>query len=191
MLPQGKSLEGFLYPDTYFLAPEGSVVDQLIRAQLKNFNERIWKNYRENFISFQPQELALENYAALILASVIENEEKNDANKPSIAGIFINRLKQGMRLDADVTLCYGLKITYDACRAAIIPNLSDASNLYNTRQNFGLPPTPISSPSLATFKALFGFKETNALFYLHDKQGNIYYGSTLEEHNQNKQQYLE
>lgn len=111
------------------------MVNQLITAQLKNFDEKVWKPYRDHFITFAPEGLALQNYRALILASVIENEEKADANKPIIAGIFINRLKAGMRLDADVTLCYGLKITYDQCRAAILPNLHDASNLYNTRAN--------------------------------------------------------
>lgn len=80
-----------------------------------------------------------------------------------------------MRLDADVTLCYGLEITYDQCRAAILPNLNDATNLYNTRKNIGLPPTPISSPSLATINALFHYKNTNALYYLHDEKGQIHY----------------
>lgn len=190
MLPEGKSLEGFLYPDTYFLDQQGVVLEQLIKAQLKNFDEKVWKQYREQFLSFQPKDLPLNNYAALVLASVIENEEKNLNNKPTIAGIFINRISQGMRLDADVTLCYGLKITYDQCRAAIVPNLNDANNLYNTRKNIGLPPTPISSPSVATINALFHYRNTDAIYYLHDAQGNIHYGTTLEEHNANKEKYL-
>lgn len=175
ILPEGKSLEGFLYPDTYFLDKHGLSVQQLIKAQLKNFNEKVWKLYREDFLSFRPQNLPLSKYAALVLASVIENEEKNLTNKPIIAGIFINRIEQGMRLDADVTLCYGLQIKYDECRAAILPNLNDASNLYNTRKNIGLPPTPISSPSVATINALFHYKNTNALYYLHDEKGQIHY----------------
>lgn len=190
MLPEGKSLEGFLYPDTYFLDKHGFSTDQLIQAQLKNFNEKVWKVHREDFLNFRPQELPLNNYAALVLASVIENEEKNLMNKPTIAGIFINRIAQGMRLDADVTLCYGLQITYDQCRAAILPNLNDATNLYNTRKNVGLPPTPISSPSAATINALFHYNKTDALYYLHDEKGQIHYGVTLEEHNENKINHL-
>lgn len=190
ILPEGKSLEGFLYPDTYFLDKHGLSVQQLIKAQLKNFNEKVWKLYREDFLSFRPQNLPLSKYAALVLASVIENEEKNLTNKPIIAGIFINRIEQGMRLDADVTLCYGLQIKYDECRAAILLNLNDASNLYNTRKNIGLPPTPISSPSVATINALFHYKNTNALYYLHDEKGQIHYWTTLEEHNQNKSNHL-
>jgi UPF0755 protein len=69
------------------------------------------------------------------LASVIENEEKSNANKPTIAGIFFNRLQEGMRLDADVTLCYGKAVTYDVCTPAfIVQNLYEESNPYNTRQ---------------------------------------------------------
>lgn len=190
ILPEGKSLEGFLYPDTYFLDAEKPVVDQLIKSQLKNWEKRIWSRYRDQFLTFAPQWVDLTQYRALILASVIENEEKTQSNKPIIAGIFINRLVAGMRLDADVTLCYGLEIPYDQCRNAIPRHLSDSTNLYNTRQNIGLMPTPISSPSLMTFDALFDYKTTNALFYLHDNQGKIHYGATLDEHNQNKIKYL-
>lgn len=85
MLPAGKSLEGFLYPDTYFLDHNAPIVEQLINAQLKNFNEKIRKIHREDFISFSPESLPLQNYYALILASVIENEEKTHTNKPIIA----------------------------------------------------------------------------------------------------------
>ena len=190
LLPEGNSLEGFLYPDTYFLDQQWSSVEKVIKMQLDNFDKKVWSKYRDQFITFTPQDLDLTNYRALILASVIENEEKNSLNKPIIAGIFINRLLAGMRLDADVTLCYGLKLPYSQCKDAIAANLSDASNLYNTRQNVGLMPTPISSPSISTLDALFNYQKTNALFYLHDNQGKIYYGATLEEHNQNKAKYL-
>lgn len=190
LLPEGKSLEGFLYPDTYFLDQQWASIEKIIKMQLENFDTKVWKKYRDQFITFTPQWLDLTNYRALILASVIENEEKNQTNKPLIAGIFINRLLAGMRLDADVTLCYWLKLPYSQCRDAIPSNLSDATNLYNTRQNIGLMPTPISSPSIATLDALFNYQKTDALFYLHDNQGKIYYGVTLEEHNQNKLKYL-
>jgi UPF0755 protein len=69
------------------------------------------------------------------LASVIENEEKATANKPMIAGIFLNRIQKGMRLDADVTLCYGKGVTYEQCTPAfIVQHLYEDTNPYNTRQ---------------------------------------------------------
>ena len=84
-------------------------------------------------------------------------KKKKSENKPIIAGIFLNRLERGMRLDADVTLCYGLKVTHDKCRQNIVPNLSDSTNPYNTRQVLGLMPTPISSPSEETFFCFIKF----------------------------------
>ena len=186
-LPSGKSLEGYLYPDTYFLDPNSSIPEQLIKSQLKNFNQKVWIPLGDQLQSFG---YGFDSYQLLTLASIIENEEKLAGNKPIIAGIFLNRLEKGMRLDADVTLCYGLKIPYDQCRSQILANLSDASNLYNTRQNYGLPPTPISSPSVETISATLDFKKTGALYYLHDASGKIHYGTTLEEHNENKKNYL-
>lgn len=185
--PEAKSLEGVLYPDTYFLDQNSDIVEQLIKAQLRNFQQKVWTPYAEKITKFWHN---LSAYQVLILASVIENEEKSATNKPLIAWIFLNRLEKNMRLDADVTLCYGLKITYDQCRQNIVPHLHDANNPYNTRQVFGLMPTPISSPSVETFQALLNYQQTNALYYLHDVNGQIHYAETLEEHNTNKEQYL-
>jgi UPF0755 protein len=69
------------------------------------------------------------------LASVVEKEERNTKNKPTVAGIFINRLANGMRLDADITLCYGLHEAYETCIPSMIARkVSDKTNIYNTRQ---------------------------------------------------------
>jgi UPF0755 protein len=92
-----------LYPDTYYLDENVEILPQLIKAQLKNFDAKVWANYAS---SFEVRETPLTPYQIITLASVIENEEKLLENKPIIAGIFVNRLLQGMRLDADVTLCY-------------------------------------------------------------------------------------
>jgi len=187
MIPQWKSLEGFLYPDTYYLDENVEILPQLIKAQLKNFDAKVWANYAS---SFEVRETPLTPYQIITLASVIENEEKLLENKPIIAGIFVNRLLQGMRLDADVTLCYWLKITYSKCRDNILANLDDANNLYNTRQNRGLTPTPISSPTYDTINALINYRKTSALYYLHDEKWGIHYADTLEQHNKNKEKYL-
>jgi len=187
MIPQGKSLEGFLYPDTYYLDDGWDIKDQLIKAQLKNFDKKVWSQYSSKF---ELENLQITPYWIVTLASIIENEEKNNDNKPIIAGIFINRLKKSMRLDADVTLCYGLWIVYNKCRENINANLNDSSNLYNTRQNYWLTPTPISSPTEETITSLLNYKKTNALYYLHDDSWKIHYADTLEWHNQNKSKYL-
>ena len=187
MIPQWKSLEGFLYPDTYYLDDGQEIKEQLIRAQIKNFEKKIRSQYSSNF---ELAGLQISPYWIITLASIIENEEKNINNKPAIAWIFVNRLNKGMRLDADVTLCYGLWLVYSKCRENINKNLDDASNLYNTRQNYGLTPTPISSPTSETINALLNYQKTSAIYYLHDGDGIIHYSDTLEWHNENKRKYL-
>jgi len=96
-----------------------------------------------------------------------------------------------MKIDADITLCYGLKTSYTSCTPAVIGrNVRDSNNIYNTRQVRGLPPTAISNPTRESINAVLNPQSSNYLYYLHDMQGNIHYGSSLEEHNQNKQMYL-
>ena len=96
-----------------------------------------------------------------------------------------------MRIDADITLCYGLKTGYEACTPALIAkSVADTKNPYNTRQQKGLPPTPITSPTVSSVDALLNFAVSDYLFYLHDTDGKIHYGRTVSEHNANKNQYL-
>ncbi|EKD24598.1 MAG: hypothetical protein ACD_80C00194G0017 [uncultured bacterium (gcode 4)] len=176
-----KSLEGFLYPDTYQVDKTKNIIDQLVYVQLKTFNTRVRKKIS-----------APANwYKIMILASILEKEERNLANKPTVAGIFLKRLSIGMALDADITLCYGLKTSYATCTPSVIgQNISDKTNIYNTRAVRWLPPTPISNPTRESINAVLNPQTSDYLYYLHDMQGNIHYGSTLDEHNANKQRYL-
>jgi UPF0755 protein len=74
-------------------------------------------------------------YDLLIIASIVEKEERVDANRRTIAGVFFNRIDLGMRLGADISLCYGLEKGYETCTPeVIVQNLYDRSNLYNTRE---------------------------------------------------------
>ena len=187
IIPQWKSLEGFLYPDTYYLDDSQEIKDQLIKEQLKNFENKVRNQYSS---SLEIGGVQITPYGIITLASIIENEEKNNDNKPVIAWIFINRLNKWMRLDADVSLCYGLKLTYNKCRENLNKNLNDASNLYNTRQNYWLTPTPISSPTVETINSLLNYKKTSAIFYLHDSDGIIHYSDTLQWHNENIRKFL-
>lgn len=114
------------------------------------------------------------------LASIIEKEERSQSNKPTIAGIFLNRIENNMRIDADITLCYGLHQGYEKCTPNLIArSIKDATNLYNTRVHSGLTPGPIASPSEETIAALLAFIRTDYLYYLHDAQGQIWYASDL------------
>jgi len=184
-----KSLEGFLYPDTYNVDKTKNIIDQLVYAQLENFNTKVRSKYGNTLASSSPWWHSA--YDVMILASILEKEERNITNKPTVAGIFLKRLSIWMALDADITLCYGLKTPYDVCTPAVIGrNIWDKTNTYNTRAVRGLPPTPISNPTRESINAVLHPQASDYLYYLHDMEGKIHYGRTLEEHNANKAQYL-
>ncbi len=185
-VPTLKTLEGFLYPDTYNVDASANIIDQLVYLQLENFNTKVWKA-NQDFIVSQ----GTERYRDVILASIVEKEERNPDNKAAVAGIFLKRLQIGMSLDADITLCYGLKQPYETCTPAVIArNVSDKNNPYNTRAVRGVPPTPISNPTAESISAVLHPETTSYLYYLHDNQGIIHYASTLDQHNANKAAYL-
>lgn len=180
------TLEGFLYPETYMIDPDKNVIDQLVYLQLEAFNDRIWSKWWSEM-----SKSTLWVYDALILASVIEKEERNDANKPLIASIFWNRIKADMRLDADITLCYGFQEPFETCTPSrIAQHLDDKTNPYNTRAVKWLPPTPISTVHVSSVAALFTAPQTDYLFYLHNNKGEIFPAKTNTEHNLNKSKEL-
>lgn len=193
------TLEWYLYPDTYMIdISKENKIWQLVKLQLDNFQDKIWDEHSTLFTQINTNlkrdgyEFELSPYTIIKLASIVENEEKNDENKPTIWGIFLNRIQNNMQIDADITLCYGKKVTYSECTPSfIVQHLRDSTNPYNTRARAGLPPTPISSPTLSSILAILKYNKTNNLFYLHSPNWEIYYGWSLEEHNANKSRYLQ
>ncbi|MBS8122108.1 YceG family protein [Candidatus Vampirococcus lugosii] len=195
------NLEGFLYPDTYKIDLGGDFLGQLVDLQLQNFNKKVWEMHKNDFDGFNQKlnkdgnNYNLSFYDIIILASIIEKEENLNQNKPEIAGIFINRLNSScpgaFRIDADITLCYGLKKPYKYCTSSVIvENLYDSDNLYNTRAVSGLTPSPISNPELITIESLLNYNSTNKCYYLHDNNGKIHSSVNIQEHNILKSKYL-
>jgi len=192
-----RSLEGFLYPDTYFLDQDADVVPALVRVQLDTFDKRVRQTIQDDLSSFYRRlaqdfpAVDMDWYDIMTLASVVQKEERIAANQPTIAGIFLRRMQLGMRIDADITLCYGLKQPYSVCTPNYIARyVSDRSNVYNTRQRMWLPPSVIANIPVSAIDSVLWYKTSDYLYYLHDPRGRIHYGSSLEEHNRNKQQYL-
>ena len=189
--PNIKSLEWFFYPDTYFFKPDDlkSILfpELLIKTSLKNFQNK-WstikcdKNCNLYHLTF---------YQNLIIASIIQKEAINEENKPLIADILIRRYLNDWKLWTDWTLCYGLKIISSDCKNYLYNKyLYDKSNLYNTRANVWLPPTPVSNPTINTIKTVLFLKKNNYWYYLHDKKGNIHFSKTSRQHNYYKKKYL-
>lgn len=191
------SLEWILYPDTYHLNIDQPIVSQLVNVQLQTFRDKVMSKLEDKLNAFASSlssawySFSLSLYNIITLASIVEKEERYDANKPIIAGIFLNRIENNMRIDADITLCYGLKKGYEICTPALIgQSIGDENNIYNTRRKSGLTPTPIANPSIVTIESVLNFKKTDNLFYLHDKNGKIWTSQNLEWHNVNKNTYL-
>lgn len=175
------TLEWFLYPDTYNVDAGNNIVDQLVYLQLGAFKTRVRDAHQTEISS-------INRYQNMILASIVEKEERNNANKATVAGIFFKRLNIWMKLDADITLCYGLHQPYASCTPNVIAkNIDDKNNLYNTRQNRWLTPQPISNPTVESIVAVLHPQASEYLYYLHGSDGTIHYGRTLDEHNANKQ----
>lgn len=184
------SLEGFLYPDTYHLDEWDNLVRQLVSIQLNTFKSKVREPNITAFSQAQ-QKYNLSYYKLIILASIVEKEEKKSENKPTIAWIFYNRLQQGMLIWADITLCYHFHQPYADCTPKIIAkNVSDSKNPYNTRAVSGLPPTPIANPDSNSIQSVLNPAQTSYLFYLHSPDGTIHYATTNAQHEKNKSDFL-
>ena len=192
------TLEWFLYPETYFIDTDKDIIDQLVFLQLESIKQKVREPYAADiwwWLSPYLQDIwysfPLSFYGAMRLASVIEKEERSQKNRPKIASVFFNRLADNMRIDADITLCYGLQKPYADCPpAVIVENLTDTKNLYNTRALAGLPPTPIANIHVSSLAALLDSQKTSNYFYLHDDTGEIHLSKDLSEHSRKKSKYL-
>lgn len=181
ILPADKSAEGFLYPDTYFVDPS-TYSDASFVSRLVNTLES--KLTAEDLEAIKKSKHNL--YEIVTMASIVEREERSDSERPTVAGILWKRFDNGIGLGADATILYALGrtkggLTYDELQT---------DSPYNTRKYRGLPPTPISNPHLSSIRAAIYPKDSPYMYYLHDSQGLVHYGKTLEEHNENKRRYL-
>ena len=169
------SPEGWLFPDTYRYAPGISDVDllKLAHARMKRRLDEGWKS--------RPADLPLKTpYEALILASIVEKETGDAAERPQVAAVFYNRMRRGMRLQTDPTVIYGMGERYDG---NIRKRDLTTDTPWNTYTRDGLPPTPIAMPGAASLAAVFAPAATDALYFVGKGDGTHYFSRTLEEHN--------
>jgi UPF0755 protein len=179
-IPAGKSLEGYLFPDTYYFAKDASVQD-ILDKMLKNFDAKISP---ELLSEIDAQKKSL--YEILTMASIVEGEVQNDADRKIVAGLFWNRIAIGMTLGSDATLEYVLG-TNDK-QHSIAQTKIDSP--YNTYVYKGLPPGPVSNPSLAAILATINPAKTDFVYFLSDpKTGKTIFSKTFEEHVANKSKY--
>lgn len=169
------NLEGFLFPDTYFLAKgdDASVIVDLCLAQFQRKMLKAWEadqgKIKEKYGFYQ----------MLTLASLIECEAQRQVERPLIASVFLNRLAKGMALASDPTVLYALGVLYKP--VVTYADLAVESE-YNTYRRKGLPPTPICSPGLASFEAALNPANTRLLFFVADGQGGHYFTQSYVDH---------
>ncbi len=176
-----ESLEGFLYPDTYRVLKSATAHD-VIMVLLREFDKKIGVSYTAQWAGA---------YKKLILASIVEREERIDANQPIVAGILEKRVREGIAMGADATVCVGYAKTQKQCTPSFIGSIIAEKNPYNTRVKQGYPPTPIANVPLPAWNAAISPEDSPYYYYLHDNDGIIHYGRTNSEHVANKNKYLQ
>lgn len=178
-----EKLEGWLAPDTYSYVPYSDDLALLKRAYQKQQKdlELAWQNRAENLPLATPYEM-------LILASIVEKETALAKERPQVASVFINRLKNNWKLQTDPTVIYGLGDRYDGNIRK--KDLLDPTP-YNTYVIDGLPPTPIAMPSKASLTAVSKPDDTPYFYFVADGTGGHKFSRTLDEHNQAVRKWIQ
>ncbi len=172
--------EGVLLPETYLVArgtEREEVLARMSRAQ-DELLDALWPN-RAPDLPFETRE------EAIILASIVEKETGVASERPLVASVFVNRMRRGMRLESDPTIIYGITQGEPLGRGIRRSELDNADNPYNTYQNDGLPPTPISNPGRDAIAAVLNPPDTDYLFFVADGTGGHAFSSTYAEHRRN------
>jgi len=167
--------EGMFFPSTYYFTPGSSDLDIYRRAYqtMQRQLEQAWQNRRADLPLTSP-------YQLLILASLIEKETASSQDRGLVAAVFVNRLKQKMRLQTDPSVIYGMG---DAYSGHIGKADLKRDTPYNTYTRDGLTPTPIALPGSASLNAAAHPSNSNALYFVARGDGRSYFSETLAEHN--------
>ncbi len=175
---QQDRLEGYLFPDTYALMRGKSGAKYIITRMVRRFFQ-VW-----NEIAVRKKS-SLTRHQIVTLASIVEKETANPAERPLIARVFLNRLHRSMRLQSDPTVIYGLP----AFNGNLTRKDLRRATLYNTYVIDGLPPGPICNPGRAAMEAVLNPADSAALYFVSKNNGSHQFSTTLKEHNQAVRKY--
>jgi UPF0755 protein len=191
--PEGATLEGYLFPDTYRIYKEipqdlrgekdaeTALADHIIGKMLDNFDKKLTAGLREEIVR---QKKTI--FEIVTIASILEKEVKSDEDRAMVADIFWRRLEAGMPLQADSTVNY---VTGKSNVRASVDDLQIDSP-YNTYKYKGLPKGPISNPGLGAIKAAIYPKSNDFWYFLTTDDGKVIYAKNFDEHKANKAKYL-
>ena len=175
-LAQEQNMEGYLFPNTYFLLPQ-MLEQEVINIMNEDFN-KFWTKEKEERL----KQINKTKKDTIILASIVEKEAIADSERPIIAGVFLNRLSKGMRLESCSTVLYAMGINKE--RLSLEDLQFDSP--YNTYRNKGLPPGPICNPGAKAIDAVLYPQVTDSLYFVSKGNGTHYFSSTFEQHIKNK-----
>lgn len=173
------SLEGFLYPSTYYFKEDESekyILNHMLETFESKYNDKLQKRQKE---------LNKSLYEVINLASIVEKEAVLDEDRPIIASVFYNRINIGMPLQSDATIQYIFKER----KKSITYNDLKIDSPYNTYKVQGLPPTPIANPGIKSIEAVLYPANTEYLYFVATIEGGNNYSKTYEEHIKNVEQY--
>ena len=180
-LATANTTEGFLYPDSY-IVPREVTADVLVNGFLRNFTLHLSPELQNGF-----EQQGLTVYQAVILASLVEREAVKEEEQPMIASVYLNRLKQGMKLDADPTVQYalGYSLLQNSWWTSPLTLIDlQVNSPYNTYLNTGLPPTPIANPGLEALQAVAFPVDSSYLYFRAKCDGSGFheFSETFDEH---------
>lgn len=173
------SLEGFLYPETYYFnekLSEKEILLQMLYAFNNVYNDKFKEKQRKLDMSLEE---------VISLASIVEKEAVKDEDRPLIAGVFYNRLKIDMPLQSDATIQY----IFAERKKIVTYNDLKIDSPYNSYKNKGLPPTPIANPGIKSIEATLYPEESKYLYFVAKMDGGNRYSETYEEHLKNVKIY--
>jgi len=176
---QASSLEGYLFPDTYYFFKE-SGSREILSIMINEF----WNNFDKTFID-RANELGFTVHEVVTLASIIEGEALLNHERETISSVYHNRLKKRMKLQADPTIQYLLP---GAPKALSIRDLKRVSP-YNTYLNYGLPPGPINNPGFESIRAALYPSDTNYLYFVAQGDGSHVFTTNQKDHLEAKRLY--
>jgi UPF0755 protein len=190
--PPAASLEGYLFPDTYALPLLGATAADLVKDQLDDFAMQVLPVYQKAFADGTTH---LTLHEALTLASIVEREAVIDDERPLIAGVYLNRLAQEMRLQADPTVQYAMGFQTQTGQwwksPVSLDEYATVDSRYNTYLYPELPPGPICNPGLASIRAALNPAKNDYLYFVAiPGTGRHVFARTYEEHLANVNRYL-
>lgn len=174
--PVGASLEGYIYPES-FQKTSTTTAGTIVNQALDEMEKRLTPELRQAFAA-----QGLSTYQGIILASIVEREAANEADREQVAQVYLKRLRIGMRLEADPTAHYGAYL--DGAKPSV-----SYDSAYNTYKRDGLPPTPISNVSGGSLQAVAHPAATEWLYFVAGDDGTTHFSKTLAEHEAATQQY--